>query len=378
LIGKFTFLAIFVISFSLTPVFASNPTDSLHFDNSDNGNFILKGNIQFSNQENPSYQLDGNNDYLILDSNLPEKLSSFSISVWTKPEYEIGSSKDLSIVSQSHSFDLSINNDKIEKNVAVFSIFDGIKWHTVQSKSSIPQQWNHIVATYSDEKVKIFVNGAQEGSMSINGDYSLTHQYGVSNQNSYDFIDSNSKVIVGAFNPSIREGSTTKNYFSGEIDDVNLYDTNLSQNQIFNLYQNGRISYNPIIKNIEEPILPVTGVANSYGFISDPNHSIEQKFLTISTEGYKVKKSSSSSNLSFTNQFRNTDNQITNTDKQPNPTHLEIIENKIEEDNGYHGDLIKICKPTDNGQGITLTFNGITLSLLQYLNNGASIGECSE
>ena len=290
MIDKITLLLLLLVSISLAPIYADTPNNSIHFDDSDDANFILKGTNTITNQENPSYQLNGFGDYLILESNLPEKLNDFSISVWVKPDFKVGSPATLSIVSESNAFDLSINNDKVNKNVAVFSVYDGIKWHLVQSKSAISESWTHLSATYSDNQIKIFVNGIQENSQTIDSDYSLTHQYGTSILNSYDYISSKSNVIVGAFVPLLREDQMTKNYFSGQIDDIILYDTILSQDQISTLYQNDRVSYKPIILKTEQSVSNTIGVANIYGFVSDPNNPNDQRIEELAFEGYKIKK----------------------------------------------------------------------------------------
>jgi hypothetical protein len=300
LIGKIILLLLLFVPISLTPIYADTPINYIHFDDSDDVNYIFKGTNTNTNQENPSYQLNGFNDYMILESTLPEKLNDFSISVWVKPDFKVGTPATLSIVSESNAFDLSINNDKVDKNVAMFSVYDGIKWHLVQSKSAISESWTHLSATYSDNQIKIFVNGIQENSQTIDGDYSLTHNAGgVSTQNSYDYISSKSNILIGAFNPSLRSDQIIKNNFSGQIDDILLYDTIILKDQISTLYQNDRVPYKPIIQNIEQPVSNIIGVANMYGFITDPNNPNDQKIETLASEGYKIKKSSSGNNRSI-------------------------------------------------------------------------------
>jgi hypothetical protein len=290
LIDKIALLLLLLVPISLAPIYADTPNNSIHFDDSDDVNFILKGINSITNQENPSYQQNGFNDYMILKSNLPEKLNEFSISVWVKPDFKVGAPATLSIVSELNAFNLSINNDKVDQNVAVFSVYDGIKWHLVQSKSAISESWTHLSATYSDNQIKIFVNGIQENSQTIDGDYSLTHQYGESTQNNLDFISSNSNIIVGGFIP-LKLDARVKNYFSGQIDDILLYDTIILKDQISTLYQNDRVSYKPIIQNIEQPVSNIIGVANIYGFVADPNNPNDQRMEEISYVGYKIKKS---------------------------------------------------------------------------------------
>ena len=77
MIGKIALLLLLLAPISLAPIYAATPNDSIHFDDSDDVNFILKGTNTITNQENPSYKLNGVGDYLILESNLPEKLNDF-------------------------------------------------------------------------------------------------------------------------------------------------------------------------------------------------------------------------------------------------------------------------------------------------------------
>ena len=158
----------FAYANSNTEINIPKPVDSLYFDSEDN--FSSNGVTIILDRDNSAISLDGLDDYLVIDSNLSEKLEQFSVSAWVKPDYKKGASATLSIVSEADAFDLSINNDKVDKNVAVFSVYDGIKWHKVVSKSAIPEQWTHISATYSDGVIKIFVNGIQENLQKIDGD----------------------------------------------------------------------------------------------------------------------------------------------------------------------------------------------------------------
>jgi hypothetical protein len=265
--------------------------DSLYFDILSDS-LTINGAITTIDNDNSAISLDGTNDYLVLDSNLSEKLEQFSISAWVKPDYKRGAPATLSIVSEADAFELAINNDKVDKNVATFSVFDGIKWHTVQSHTAIPEVWTHVSATYSDGAIKIFVNGAQEGSVRIDGDYSLTHQYGDSTQNSYTYINSQSDILIGAFNPNARDNASLENHFSGLIDDVALYDKLLSSDNINTIEKNNRTPdtiLEPEAQSVEtQP--EMTGTANEYGFVTNEDTSNDQKIEEVAAEGYKVKK----------------------------------------------------------------------------------------
>ncbi len=291
MIGKITLLVLLIASFGLTSAYAVSPSpvDSLHFDTFDDVNFVLKGDALITNQQNPSLKLNGIGDYLILDSSLTEKLSEFSISVWVKPDFKVGAPATLTIVSESQAFDLSINNDKIDKNIVTFSVYDGIKWHHVDSKSEIKDTWTHLVVIYSDETISIFVNGVIENSAKVDGSYSLTHTLGIPSQNSNDYINFESTILIGAFTPQIREDGVVKNNFSGLIDDIGLYSISLSSTDISQLYNKNRISTvnTPLII---KPVLQETGTPNEFGFVASKNDSNDQKIESLAYQGYKIGK----------------------------------------------------------------------------------------
>jgi hypothetical protein len=264
------------------------PVNSIYFDFTSN----LSDEVNIVQDKKNSAILIDEQNYLVVDSNLDEKLEQFTVSTWVKPDYKAGSSETLSIVSEADAFDLSINNNKMDKNVAVFSVYDGIKWHNVESKSAIPENWTHISATFSNNNIKIFVNGIQENSQKIDGDYSLTYQYGVATQNSFDYISAKSDLVIGAFNPSVRETSTFQNNFSGLIDDVTIYDKLLSSEQISSLDEQERTPDAPPVKEFHtsETKYEKTGTENEYGFVTDDDNPSDQKIEEVAAEGYKVKK----------------------------------------------------------------------------------------
>jgi len=307
LIEKLALLVLMIASFGVTSAYAImvSPADSLHFDNSDDANFVLKGNSLITTQENPSLKLDGDGDYLILDSSLPQKLNDFSISVWVKPDFKLGAPSTLSIISESQAFDLSINNDKIDKNIVTFSVYDGIKWHHVNSKSEIKDSWTHLAATYSDEIISIFVNGVKENSAKVDGGYSFTYTQGAGTQNSDDYINFESNILIGAFTPQVRADGVVKNNFSGLIDDIGLYSTSLPSTNISEIYEKNRIAefIAPVIQNV---VIQETGTPNDFGFVSSKNSATDKKIESLAYQGYKIGKQgggflSDPNNLEFKN-----------------------------------------------------------------------------
>ena len=70
-------------------------------------------------------------------------ITEMTIGAWIKPNYTSGSPQ-FSVLSKGNSFSLMVNNLIDPKQKAEFSIFDGIKWTTVNSISNITEQWTHV------------------------------------------------------------------------------------------------------------------------------------------------------------------------------------------------------------------------------------------
>ena len=64
--------------------------------------------------------------------NLPNEFKELTISAWVKPDYSNGS-PEFTVVSKDNAFVLSINKLVSPEKVTKFSIFDGMKWHSVES-----------------------------------------------------------------------------------------------------------------------------------------------------------------------------------------------------------------------------------------------------
>ena len=272
----------------------SKPMISIFFDNDE---LISTGQTKLYDESNHALLLDGNKSYFSLNS--PEFQSNeFSISAWIKPEYKKGVSSTLSIISQDHTFDLSIKNDNVSQNTLVFSVYDGIRWHSVTSHSSIPEKWTHVSASFSDNSLKIFVNGFQENSVNLDNNYLLYHLKDLTN---YKLTNVHSKgtLLIGGFNPSLRIDSTVKNNFSGLIDDVLIYDEAISSDKILELAKN-RSQELVLKQEISEPETQLVGTPNQYGFVTDTNNPNDQKTESAASQGFKVQKKQDKNKISTT------------------------------------------------------------------------------
>ena len=81
-----------------------------------------------------------------------------------------------------------------------------------------------------------------ENTVPVNRDMTITYEYGVATQRSFDYISSDSNVFIGAFSPIEKTNQVMQNYFYGTIDAVALYDVILSPSQISKLHENNRES----------------------------------------------------------------------------------------------------------------------------------------
>ena len=159
--------------------------------------------------------LDGHRDFVkIKNTNLPDEITEMTISTWVKPDYKNGS-PEFTVASKQNSFALTINNDSTQEKTAKFSIFDGIKWITVETDSTVPsEEWTHIAAGLDKETVTIYVNGVPESTKLLS---KTTHDdIEDSNLKSIYKTKSSSDILLGANIEST--SSKTYNTFSGLIE----------------------------------------------------------------------------------------------------------------------------------------------------------------
>ncbi|MCV0411376.1 LamG-like jellyroll fold domain-containing protein, partial [Nitrosopumilus sp.] len=208
------------------------------------------------NEEN-TVDLNGYQDFLQINENSTNNLQSFVISTWIKPDYSHGS-PEFTIMSKEGSFSLAVNNLK-SGNTAKFSIFDGIKWTQVDSISEIPEEWTHILASFSNQTISIYVNGEFEGAIQLTGIPSLSID-GKLEYVDIENISSENDIVVGAYITTRNNISHPNNMFSGMIDEILLFDYSLSETEIGQLYSQGKSAHGPtqektlddILKEIEQ------------------------------------------------------------------------------------------------------------------------------
>jgi len=170
------------------------------------------------------------------DASYTTNLRNLTISAWVKPDFSQGSSV-FTIVSQENAFALAINNNMPPSKTPLFSIFDGIKWTSIQSNSTIPEQWTYLAATFNGTSITLYVNDKLEGTMQISGIPTITKS-GYLETKIIQNITSNADTVIGSYHDSIR--SSTSNVFSGQLSSVHLYDSLLTPAQINQIYTTTR------------------------------------------------------------------------------------------------------------------------------------------
>src|SRR3990170_5372503 len=149
-----------------------NATESWQFENeTNNADLIGDATIDYTEGINgTSLLLDGNYDYAQANgTNATTYITDMSIAAWVKPNYTNGS-PEFTVVSKGKSFVLSINNIIEPERIAKFSVFDGIKWTTVESTVTISDSsWTHLTARFNKTAIQIYVNGTLEGTVTHGG-----------------------------------------------------------------------------------------------------------------------------------------------------------------------------------------------------------------
>lgn len=176
-----------------------------------------------------SLHLEGDS-YVDANASVPN-VASLTVTAWIKPDYSQGSPV-FTVVSDTNEFVLAVNNDIPATKHAVFSVFDGIKWTTVQSTDMIPENWTYLVATYNGTSIGIYVNGILENTIEITGIPVLVDGELVTRTDQN--LTSDANVTIGAYYDKTRHNA--QDLFSGEISDVKLYDIALSQAQIEKMF----------------------------------------------------------------------------------------------------------------------------------------------
>ena len=202
-----------------------NATKSWDF-TSDNG---TEGKTEIQNN---TLTLQGNG-YIHENIDSSNVLKNFTVSAWVKPDYSQGSPV-FTIISKTNQFALDLNNNIPPVKDATFSVFDGVRWSTINSTVSIPENnWTYLAGVYNGTSISLYVNGTLQSSYNLQGVLTVSNDGHLVPVNP-DQISSNYDIVIGAsVNPT---RSSVMNKFSGDIQNVNFYKQILGPEQISKIY----------------------------------------------------------------------------------------------------------------------------------------------
>lgn len=187
------------------------------------GNFSID---RFGN-ENKAYSFDGNGTYIrysdtLNDINIPFTISTW---VWMEKPYWFFTSDDNIVDSGNYAgFWFGLPGGKLDIG---YGDGTGDRSGNRRSKTSFleipPQKWTHIAAVVRDpQDISLFIDGVE-----VDGEYSGSGMG--------DMIHNSWTVMIGGKtkHASLAEGSA---YFGGMIDDLFIYNRELTPQEIFTLY----------------------------------------------------------------------------------------------------------------------------------------------
>ena len=179
-------------------------------------------------------ELDGEGYFILNATNVNNNLKTLTLSTWIIPDY-YQSSSELTIVSIEKSFVLSINNSIPPEKIAKFSVYDGIRWVSVESTSTI-EGLTHLAATFDGEFITIYVNGNQESIVKLKG----THIYNTRGELVPTLFDKSmdNDIVIGAYNDNNRDEFIYHDFFTGFIPDLQIWDESMTSTQIKELNDN--------------------------------------------------------------------------------------------------------------------------------------------
>ncbi|MEO2128044.1 MAG: LamG-like jellyroll fold domain-containing protein [Christiangramia sp.] len=164
---------------------------------------------------------DGVDDHILLADNYQLTSGAFSLEVWVKPESVTGirtvlSRRDYTNFN-SGGYDLIINNGAPTFRWGSTSVSTSSKVTT--------NRWYHLAVIFNGSNVKLYVDGIEVGNKSMSNPASVTAQ-----------------TMIGAMYDSATP-SNPKNYFDGWIEELRIWNTTLTVEQLHYM-MNQRLSNN--------------------------------------------------------------------------------------------------------------------------------------
>lgn len=174
---------------------------------------------------NGCLEFDGNNDYVSFGNMINIKAQSdVSISAWFYADPIYSSTNRYSGISFGTKNDGELTLRVMDEvNKFQTALYSSTQSSGSSSKSNVytPNAWYHLVGTYSDGDVNLYVNGVLQADSNSSG-----------SGGQFNHLTQNASLLFGkAFNTSNAE-----RYFKGKLDDVSIYNRILNKCEIDYLY----------------------------------------------------------------------------------------------------------------------------------------------
>jgi hypothetical protein len=181
------------------------------------------------NNANSAYSFNGTNNYIVLDTASQLLSSTGSISVWCKktansatgsgfmynPVFLAKNTRDLySSYIEGAALYASTNSNKF---FTITTSSTPTEKYTSSTTTASNGTWYHLVMTWNDVSLKLYINGVQEGS-TVAKNFTST-------------FSTTKKAILGA-----TQDATNNRFFNGVIDDLAIYNRVLTAQDITDLY----------------------------------------------------------------------------------------------------------------------------------------------
>jgi hypothetical protein len=175
---------------------------------------------------NKAYNFDGVNDYINNGNNSSLELNHFTISLWSN----LDSSLNWNIEPNGGGFFVhkGCDNPNSPFDGWSYRIFYALPWGltvdqytnnrgVIESNiSSLFNQWNNLIFSYDGSQLKLYLNGIAIDSVSRNGNTAT---------NNFDLLFGCRKEIINNI-------STLNDYFTGQLDDIGIWNRALTQQEI--------------------------------------------------------------------------------------------------------------------------------------------------
>lgn len=219
------------------------------------GTLMNNAQIVSDNEKGNVLSLDGINSYV--ETGFNSDLSAFTVAAWTKGSENPKSDRDAGPIMREKNFNIFYDHMSDRWRGAAGSRINGV-WINATFRTLNPDTWYHLAATYDGIDLKAYKNGVL-----------------ISTYNASGAPDSESNTA------KIGRHAVRDEYWNGRADDVMIYSRALSENEIFQIYDETRP---------EQPLGPtyyvsMSGNDNNPGTFLQPFRTIEKARDTIRTTG---------------------------------------------------------------------------------------------